>query len=496
MNAFVARADYSNTVMSYNPVAYWPLNDGPRGEVALNPGIAVPAFDVYSSGIVTSGVPGAIVADTNTAIAFDGSTGYLIVPFQAALSLAAPFSIEGWFKPHGSFPGCVCSCGDFGSRRSGWVVYYDPPFGWNFRLHHRNSPAPSLSIEGGDTAVGVWHHLMAVYDGTNGWLYVDGSLAAGPAAADNFTPNRHGAFTIGTRGDNVFPFDASADEVAIYSNALSASVVQSHYQNARDHSPSVSYASLIHSQHPLLYCRLNETTSRPADVTKSSTEPSIDAESTAIDSQLQKLRTAFNYGSFGAAINGIYFGGTRPTLTGPPFPGFGSASYACQFAQFSSGYIDCTANTGLNITGPMTAIAWIKAEPGANRFQTFLGRNDRSWRASVDGYGTMRWAAGNTNPDAVGKSRVDDGTWHFFAGVYDGARNYVYVDGKLGGTVNAPAPIAGSNGKTVIGTVEDYPRDRAFQGSVAQVAIFTNALSAADILRIYDSAEPTPSIEK
>ena len=73
MNAFVARADYSNTVMSYNPVAYWPLNDGPRGEVALNPGIAVPAFDVYSSGIVTSGVPGAIVADTNPAIAFDGN---------------------------------------------------------------------------------------------------------------------------------------------------------------------------------------------------------------------------------------------------------------------------------------------------------------------------------------------------------------------------------------------------------------------------------------
>lgn len=144
----------------------------------------------------------------------------------------------------------------------------------------------------------------------------------------------------------------------------------------------------------------------------------------------------------------------------------------------------------------MSAIAWIKATRGVNRFQTFLGRNDRSWRASVDWYGIMRWTAGNANPDTVGQSRVNDGAWHFFAGAYDGRMNSVYVDGKLEATVAASSSIAGSDGKTLIRTVGDYLHERKFQGSVAQVAIFTNALSAEDILRIYHSAEPTPSTDK
>ena len=93
LNALVARADYSNTVTSLNPVAYWPLNEGPHGDVALNQSTNNPDLEVHYSGSVTSGVTGAIVADTNAAIALDGSTGYLFVPFHPALSQAGAFSM-------------------------------------------------------------------------------------------------------------------------------------------------------------------------------------------------------------------------------------------------------------------------------------------------------------------------------------------------------------------------------------------------------------------
>jgi hypothetical protein len=218
--------------------------------------------------------------------------------------------------------------------------------------------------------------------------------------------------------------------VALYTNALPVSVIQAHYKNGTNRSPSDSYAALARSCGPFSYFRLDET------------------------------------------------------------------SFACEFDPSFGGYVDCTAHAGLNINGPMSAIAWIKATRGVNRFQTFLGRSDLSWRGSVNWYGIMRWTAGNANPDAVGQSRVNDGAWHFFAGAYNGRMNSAYVDGKLEATVAASSSIAGSDGKTLIGTVGDYLHKRQFQGSVAQVAILTNALRAEDILRIYHSAEPTPSTDK
>jgi len=76
MNAFVARADYSNTVMSFNPAAYWPLNETPGADVASSQTLSNPDLEFHSSGKVTSGVAGAIAADRNTAIALDGSTAF------------------------------------------------------------------------------------------------------------------------------------------------------------------------------------------------------------------------------------------------------------------------------------------------------------------------------------------------------------------------------------------------------------------------------------
>src|SRR5262249_19165699 len=146
--------------------------------------------------------------------------------------------------------------------------------------------------------------------------------------------------------------------------------------------------------------------------------------------------------------------------------------------------------------GPMTAIAWIKAEPDGDRFETFLGRNDDSWRADVDWQGFVHWADGKDNRDAVGVTHVKNGVWHFFAGIYDGSTNYVYFGGKLEGVSRAIARVAGREGKTIIGSVEDYLSDRQFEGNVAQVAIFTNALSAEDVLRLYQSAEPGPAASK
>jgi hypothetical protein len=108
----------------------------------------------------------------------------------------------------------------------------------------------------------------------------------------------------------------------------------------------------------------------------------------------------------------------------------------------------------------------------------------------VDWMGVARFVDGT--PDCVGNMYVNDAVWHFYAGVFDGAQQYVYIDGLLDGSVGGSGgsdPAA----KMRIGGVGDYG-DRYFNGSVAQVAVFTNALTSANIETIYGASAAPISI--
>ncbi|HEX4263048.1 MAG TPA: LamG-like jellyroll fold domain-containing protein [Verrucomicrobiae bacterium] len=478
--SIMARADYSysNAVVALNPVAYWPLEETnqPPSNLATNLGtVGSPYNGFYGSG-VTLGITGALVGDSDAAASFNGGAD-VVVPFGSAVSNNAPFSVEVWAQA-GSNPtgAAVVSDGEFGTPRSGWIIYNNVAGVWTFRLYNQNAANTSLSISGG-VADANWHHIVGVYDGTSGSLYIDGVLAAGPIAT-NYVPNVDAPLTIGGRSDGGFLYNGSIDEVAIYSNALSASDILAHYQNGTSATPSQSYSSLVLAAKPQFYYRLDGTV--PA--------------STAI---------ATNYGSIGATVNGTYQPGSKPAAAGPNGIGFGRASYACSFNATAGGYVDCTTDPSLDITGPITVVAWVKGAPADTgaRFQAFLGRSDSSWRAAfgtpgVAPDGTARWADGG-NPDCVGQTFINDGNWHFFAGVYDGSANtFVYIDGAPDGTNTAGGVGGDPAARMLIGGVGDYIPSRLFNGSVAQVAVFSTALSADQIQTLYYAGELSPTITR
>jgi Concanavalin A-like lectin/glucanases superfamily/Immunoglobulin I-set domain/Immunoglobulin domain len=484
--AWMARADYSNTVMSLNPVAYWPLQETnqPGTNIAVNLGSAGSTYDgSYSFGGDFWGLPGALMGDpTDKSASFQGTGspgGYLDVPFgsaPSALTINPPFTVEAWLNCESNTtvsPTCALACGNFNSPRSGWLIYNNLGGTWDFRLYNQNGTATSLDLYGGKTD-SKWHHVVAVFDGVNASLYVDGQLVAGPTAASgspNYVADPDSDLTIGARSDGGFVFNGDVDQVAIYTNALSAADILSHYQNGTNTAPSQSYSSLVMADNPLLYYPLND----PMDPV-----------------------TATNYGSFGAAVNGTYTPDTQPGSPGPVGAGFGATNYACTFTPSTStgngGYIDCTTNPILNITNAMTVVAWIKGGPADGRFQSFLGRSDGSWRADMDPT-YAHWADGSGN-DAVGGTGVNDGNWHFFAGVADGTNNYVYVDGALDGESSMTFNTGDPDHTMIIGGVGDY-FGRFFYGSVSQVAIYTNALTAAQIATLYyDGLDLTPVIFK
>jgi len=246
-----------------------------------------------------------------------------------------------------------------------------------------------------------------------------------------------------------------------------------HYQNGTNTTPPIPYNQMIQGRNPLIYFRLDE----PA------------------------LPSALNLGLLGTGANGTYEPGALPGAAGVPFIGLGANNYGVQFPILTPpAYLDIPG-TGLDLLGPVTVIAWVNAQPANGIFQSIVGKGDTSYRLDMDWNGYPRFADGDANPDVVGTTRIDDGQWHFLAGVYDGgSSNYLYLDGLLGASAPATSQVTGGASDVWIGGAPDYGNARSFSGVVDEVAIFPSALTAQQIQQIYGSAfnnaAPNPSASR
>ncbi len=145
----VARADYSNTVQSFHPVAYWPLNETNQPPAAssteTNLGTLGAIGNGKHSGLVSS-IPGALPGDSDTA--GDLTSASVRVPYSTNLTISAPFSVEGWFNTENTSLNAALSCGELGSTRSGWLIYQNSG-GWDFRMYDTNGGNATIDISGG-----------------------------------------------------------------------------------------------------------------------------------------------------------------------------------------------------------------------------------------------------------------------------------------------------------------------------------------------------------
>ena len=83
-----------------------------------------------------------------------------------------------------------------------------------------------------------------------------------------------------------------------------------------------------------------------------------------------------------------------------------------------------------------------------------------------------------------------DGNWHLIAGTYDGASLRMYVDGVQVGS-GSPTNIAinyAPNTNFYIGShVAPLVCTLPFNGAIGEVRVFNRALSASEILGIYQT---------
>lgn len=266
-------ASYKDTVLADKPVGYWRLEDLPGAGVAedLGPyGLSGTYITDNTGSYPKAGVPGIDTNAVNFHLYTDefgvSQRSFIQIPYSADLNpqdgakKQLPFSVECWARPMSTdASGYRSPVGNFGGwgDSSGWLFYQTPEVAgksdWIWV-----QKGGGIWLGGGNIGKGRWDHLCAVYDGAKVSFYVNG-VFRDSANDSTALANSSQALCIAARDTGYGYFDGSVDEVAVYSNALSAAQITLHYQvgstNFRvgalpptivsDPSPATNYAGRV-----------------------------------------------------------------------------------------------------------------------------------------------------------------------------------------------------------------------------------------------------------
>ena len=168
-----------------------------------------------------------------------------------------------------------------------------------------------------------------------------------------------------------------------------------------------------------------------------------------------------------------------------------------------AGFVDCGNNPAFDITGSITVTAWIRTNLDT-AYSAIITKGDSAWRLHMYSNSNMakfehsgletggdsfkRWAG------LAGQADVNDGTWHHLAGVYDGKKLYLYVDGKLDASMAAWGNGDKNNYPVYIGENSEI-LGREWNGLIDDVRIYSYALSQEEVAAIYAGEGPKPTEE-
>ena len=150
-------------------------------------------------------------------------------------------------------------------------------------------------------------------------------------------------------------------------------------------------------------------------------------------------------------------------------------------------YIEIEDSNDLAIRNQITVCAWIKTDTIDKRWQAIVTKGDRSWRlhGKRSGYALEFSCSGLLVPDnrwgsLYGTIDVNNGQWHHVAGVYDGNRIYLYIDGQVDNSKQAPGKIRLDDKPVFIGNNSQHP-DRFWNGLIDDVRIFSYGLTGEEV---------------
>jgi uncharacterized repeat protein (TIGR01451 family) len=155
------------------------------------------------------------------ALEFDGKADYVESSLNSALN--SDLTIEFWMKSDysASDQQRMVDLGTSGSRGFQLCMFT------NGNLMIDNSGGPSSTVSTSSSYNdGIWHHITGVREGSNYYLYVDGSYIDSTTGAIPSYNYLH----IAKIAENWGYFNGIIDEVRIYNRALTADEIKAHYE--------------------------------------------------------------------------------------------------------------------------------------------------------------------------------------------------------------------------------------------------------------------------
>jgi hypothetical protein len=174
--------------------------------------------------------------------------------------------------------------------------------------------------------------------------------------------------------------------------------------------------------------------------------------------------------------------GNHGTLQGDPQWVDGRDGGALEF-DGTGDYVDCGNTPVISPTTELTVMAWIKVNPWTKTWEAILAKGDDSYRLSRSGSGNAtHFGCGGTSGNYFdGSTVVTDNQWHHVCGVYDGARQTIYIDGVLDTAIPSTGSVTASANNLFIGE-NSGAAGRHITGLIDDVRLYNRALTVEEIM--------------
>jgi hypothetical protein len=462
----VYNTPYPQSVEADSPVGYWRLNET-SGTTATD-SWAGEQNGTYSN--VSLAQPGPLQGDTSTAAGFNGSSSSVSVPDSPSLEMAntQAFSVDAWIKTSSPNQEIIAS------KLSASPTYQ----GWEFGVDNAGDPYLILvnswaansfdMLSGRAVNDGTWHHVAVTYNGSsNGQgvtFYVDGQATGSSVYTNalNSTSVSNAALTIGSRPSNALPFNGDISDLAIYRSDLSADRVAAHYQ-AGAYTP---YLAAVSGDTPTSMWQLGET---------SAAEPAIDSFGP-------------NPGSYTSGVT--LYGPARPPL-------FNGSSGSVNIADSAS--LEIGQNQPVSIEA---SVDQPTASPSAQAIMAQMANTSpyTGWELGVN-YGEPYFyliSSYPTNYILVAANQSIAGGTHQLDVTYDGSSTaagvHFYIDGQPVATTVESDTLTASPLTHTQATIGSRNNNGLwFNGTIADVSLYRQTLTAAQIANHYLAANTTAS---
>ncbi len=281
---------------------------------------------------------------------------------------------------------------------------------------------------------GTWTHVAGVYDGANITVYING-VSVGTGAHTGAIPSNALALRIGGELGGRQLTRQAIDEVRVWKRGMTAAQIATLYAAGR--------ARMTQASGQMVAWFSGDSAIAPAaDVLGVNNG----LTGTGVTTQLGILATAQSFPGTGVAFS------TSPD------------------------------SSSLDVTSTVTMDAWINATALGGRIIDKITANGANGYLLDTVGGKLRILTGTGSVQST--APLPTGTWTHVAGVYDGANLTVYINGSEAGT-SAHTGAIPTNALTLrLGA--DSTGANLFGGAIDEARIYSRALSAADILALYD----------